>query len=170
MLFCPLRAPLRVTQHFGQNRKDYQQYGLDGHDGTDLTGPVAGASDPVFAPCDGIVLLTEHLPGFAAYGKGVLIRSTPDKLGRSREVILGHHSSLAVADGQSIHQGDRVGMTGQTGAARGVHCHLGLRFRLPDGSVENFGNGFHGFVDPEPYLRYWLDHPEIDPFLHYPNG
>lgn len=170
MLVSPVQAPLRITQHFGQNPQDYAKYGLKGHDGVDMTGPNAGESVPVYAPCDGILTYTEKLPGYGAYGIGVLVVSPPDKLGRRREVVLGHHASLNAIDGQFIHQGEQVGMMGDTGAARGVHCHLGLRFVLPDGSVENFSNGFHGFIDPEPYLRFWLDHPEVDAFLSYPNG
>src|SRR4051812_15726992 len=102
MLLCPIESLVRVTQHFAQHPQDYAKYGLRGHDGADLTGPEAGVSVPVYAPCDGIILLTEHLPGYGAYGKGVLVRSTPDKLGRSREVILGHHASISAIDGQYI--------------------------------------------------------------------
>lgn len=170
MLMNPVRAPCRITQHFGQNPQNYSQYGLKGHDGLDITGPQKGASVPVFAPCDGILTFTTGLAGYAAYGVGVLIISPPDKLGRRREVVLGHHASLSAINGQFIHQGEQVGMMGQTGAATGIHCHLGLRFILPDGSIENFSNGFHGWIDPEPYVRFWLDHPEIDSFLSYPNG
>lgn len=170
MLMSPVRAPCRITQHFGQNKQHYGQYGLLGHDGLDLTGPVQGASVPVYAPCDGIVTLTGTITGFAAYGKGVLITSPPDRLGRRRQVILGHHASVSALDGQYIHQGEQIGMMGSTGASTGMHCHVGLRFLLPDGSIENFGNGFHGWINAEPYIRFWLDHPEIDSYLSYPHG
>ncbi len=170
MLLCPVAAPCRLTQRFGRNPQSYQKYGINGHDGLDYTGPTAGVSVPVYAPCDGLLTFTMGLPGYQAYGTGILIMSPPDRLGRRREVVLGHHASLNVANGQFVHQGDMVGMMGQTGAATGIHCHLGLRFHLPDGSVENYANGYHGWIDPEPFIRYWLDHPAIDPFLKYPNG
>jgi murein DD-endopeptidase MepM/ murein hydrolase activator NlpD len=170
MLVCPIAAPLRVTQHFGQNPKNYQKYGIKAHDGWDATGPKAGLSVPVYAPCDGVLAYTMGIPGYQAYGTGVQIMCPPDKDGRRREVVLGHFASLNVANGQYIHQGEMVGMMGQTGAATGIHIHLGLRFHLPDSSVENYENGYHGWIDPEPFIRYWLDHPAIDPFLKYPNG
>ncbi len=131
-----------------------------------MTGPTPGVSIPVHAPCDGTIRLTSNLPGYAAYGLGVAIFSNPDSTGRRREVVLGHQVSLAVQDGQYIHLGDLIGMMGESGAATGLHVHLGLRFHLSDGTVQNHDNGFHGWTDPEPYLIPWGDKG----LFSYPNG
>lgn len=65
-------------------------------------------------------------------GKGVILR-----LSDNREVIYGHLSNVKVKVGQILHEGDIVGLSGNTGHSTGPHLHLGLK---EDGS----------FIDPTP--------------------
>src|SRR3954447_7133484 len=104
MLSCPVKGPLRITQHFGQRPRYYARYDLAGHDGLDLTGSVAGVSVPVYAPFDGQLV---HVDPKGAYGNAVIIHTPPDNTGKVRQIILGHLASFDVKAGNWIHLGER---------------------------------------------------------------
>lgn len=123
----------------------YAQFGLKGHNGLDLA-VVTGT--PVVAPMDGKIKVGDD--GNTGYGKYVKIRNGE----RIREVVLGHLSKINVLDGSQVNMGDIIGYSGNTGFSTGAHLHIGLRF-LKKGSgdiykweVENYSNGFLGYVDP----------------------
>src|SRR4051794_449357 len=117
MILSPIESPVRLTQRFGADPAHYGQYGLLGHDGTDMTGPTPGVSVPTYAPYDGQVSVMTGRAGWAAYGVCVAIHTPPDPQGVRREIVLGHHKSLSVKDGQWVHLGDPIGWMGDTGAA-----------------------------------------------------
>lgn len=173
MILCPVQGPCRVTQRYGANPAHYQQYGIAGHDGLDVTGPTPGVSVPTYSPYDGLISIMTGKPGWTAYGNCVVIHTLPDNQGLRREVVLGHHKSITVKDGQWVHLGDPVGMMGESGSATGLHLHLGLRYLLPDGSVKDYANGFHGWQnfgpaeDPERYILFWGDRATL---VRYPHG
>jgi hypothetical protein len=99
-----------------------------GHTGIDL-----GISDgtPLRSLFDGVV---ERVVDYGAenIGKGVIVRFADGSQG-----IYGHMSRIIVKEGQRISEGDKLGLSGNTGFSTGPHLHFGLK---EDGS----------FVDPTP--------------------
>lgn len=69
--------------------------------------------------------------------------------------ISGHHgldfalpeATEVLAVDQAVNSGNVIGLSGQSGAAYGVHLHFGLKLNNPDPN-----NGYLGFIDPSPYL------------------
>lgn len=58
-----------------------------------------------------------------------------------------HLREVIVFVGQSVLVGGKIGVSGSSGAAFGVHLHFGIKPRVPDPD-----NGYLGFIDPTPYL------------------
>jgi len=157
MILCPLQntALLKrdwiqvrpyITQKFGLNPDVYSQFGMDGHNGTDFR---ARIGTQVFSPIDGTVKVKKNESG---YGWHVKIR------GVDREIVLGHLSKFHVNDGQRVHMGDKIGLTGNTGFSTAPHLHFGLR-RIKKGvkdifkwDVKNYNNGYFGYEDVEMYM------------------
>lgn len=102
------------------------------HTGVDL---IMETGTKLFSPVDGVVKKVVDF-GSENIGKGVYIET-----GDHQTVIMGHLSDFKVSEGQSIHQGDLVALSGNTGHSTGSHLHLGLKDA--DGS----------FVNPEPLLN-----------------
>lgn len=145
MIFCPLPGQPLVTQGFGQNPEMYSKYGMAGHNGVDFGVP---AGTIVYAPHDGTVTVKDN--GAKDYGLHVVITD-----GR-RHSVLAHLSSVRVADGTKISQGDPIGESGQSGDATGPHLHWTFKL-LKNGVAEFKENGFQGAVDPSALTRLWLD-------------
>jgi len=55
-------------------------------------------------------------------GRGVIIDA-----GHNKFIIYGHMSQVTVHPGQSIHHGDTIGFSGNTGHSTGPHLHFGVR-------------------------------------------
>ncbi|WP_226085627.1 M23 family metallopeptidase [Mesobacillus sp. S13] len=55
-------------------------------------------------------------------GKGVILR-----LADGREAIYGHMSDIKVKSGQTLHEGDIIGLSGNTGHSTGPHLHFGMK-------------------------------------------
>lgn len=163
MLLCPIqntaykllggewkqRRPV-VTQKFGLNPQIYGQFGMDGHNGIDFRATVG---TPVFASHDGQVTKVSKDPN--GYGWHVRIRSKS----HSRETIYAHLSRIDVTRGQHVGMGDVIGLTGNTGFSTGPHLHFGLRRLINGGGtpleswkIENYDNGYYGWIDPIDYL------------------
>ena len=162
MLLCPVQSPCRKTQDFGERPTVYAQFGLKGHNGIDLTGPTKGVLVPIYSALEGYVHQVGD-QGAKGYGKFVRIRSTsPDNQGRLKETVYGHLSRIDVKEGQFMPLGEPLGIMGATGFADAPHLHFGLRFLNLRGLVLNEDNGFSGYIDQWPYLRFWVDGPEKD--------
>ena len=166
MIPSPVSAPLRITQHFGQNPEEYKKYGIAGHDGVDFTGEKAGKNVYVYSPYDGKV--TER--GFdPVYGNFIRI-VTPVVNGRRRELIFAHLGAVSVSKGEWVHLGEKIAIMGNTGHSTGVHLHLGLRYLSRFGRVLDRDNRYNGYVNFEPYLMFWLHHDHERKFVSYPYG
>jgi murein DD-endopeptidase MepM/ murein hydrolase activator NlpD len=105
------------------------------HTGLDIIGPLDA---PVHAAADGVVALSTatqdnggHLTG---YGNYVMI-AHPDGF----FTLYGHLNTVAVKEGQVVHQGEIIGQEGSTGMSTGPHVHFEIRL-----------NG--QFLDPTPFL------------------
>lgn len=174
MFLCPIAGNLekgpRITQHFGENPGEYKKYGMSGHNGIDITGPDKGFYPPVLFPFDGVVAECDAVGTASGYGKHVRLRTTePDPQGRLREVVLAHLSVVDVTKGQRVYIGDRAGNMGNTGNSSGPHLHVGLRYVDPTThAILNYGNGFLGYVDFEPWLLPLIDPALSKSFFQYP--
>lgn len=123
-----------VTQEFGENPQDYDQFGLKGHNGRDFA-PVGGHPREIFAVDDGVIELRPDDPG--GYGKHFYIVHA---WGKSHYA---HCSQIYVKNGQKVSAGRVVGLEGSTGNSSGVHLHFEIR---PNGVSSK--NGYSGAVDP----------------------
>jgi murein DD-endopeptidase MepM/ murein hydrolase activator NlpD len=106
------------------------------HTGLDIDGPI---DSPIHAAADGVVALATatqdgagHLVGYGNY----VVIAHPDGFFS----LYGHLNSVAVKEGQVVHQGEIIGREGSTGLSTGPHVHFEIR---------------HGtqFLDPAPYLQ-----------------
>jgi len=102
---------------------------------------------PLFAPCEGEAKIGNQ--GDSGYGK--YIRIFKDNL----EIIMAHLSKVNVANGDTVHLGDKIGDTGNTGFSTGPHLHISLRFRDENNKIIDYRNGYHGYIDPLGYLINW---------------
>jgi murein DD-endopeptidase MepM/ murein hydrolase activator NlpD len=105
------------------------------HTGLDIIGV---ENSPVHAGADGVVLLaTSNRDGsgnLIGYGNYVVIAHPNGFV-----TLYGHMNSLAVKEGQVVHQGEIVGLEGSTGLSTGPHVHFEIRHN-------------NDWVDPAPYL------------------
>lgn len=157
MIFSPLSGLLdkdyRITQEFGVNPKYYVKYGLRGHNGCDLS---AYIGTQLFAPFDGYVQYADE--GKIGYGKYATIISDVIGINRQRRrVDLGHLSRfMNLSNGSFIHQGDPVGISGNSGDSTGPHVHITYKVLDADGKVLDYNNGYHGAIDISPYIQTWV--------------
>jgi len=142
-----------VTQHFGLNPSMYAQFGMEGHNGIDYR---AVPGTPLFAPMDGVVKVKDS--GVKGYGLHVKIRNEFKEL----ECVIGHMSKLDVVNGQRVFQGDRIGLSGNTGFSTGPHIHEGFRRIILDEDkdiyswkVADYNNGFFGYFDHLEFVINW---------------
>ena len=137
-----------LTQRFAENPQVYKQFGMAGHNGIDFRTCFLANGFTGNMPCssvmDGVVLETGD-QGKKGYGKFVRVRHAG-----TSQTIYGHFSAILVEKGDHVAQGDRIGITGNTGFSTGPHLHFGYR---PDGWEQNYDNGFKGYIDPLPFLE-----------------
>ena len=70
----------------------------------------------MFASSDGVV---EYAGWGNGYGNTILL-SHPD----GRKTRVGHLSKILVQEGQSVKQGETIGLSGSTGRSTGPHVHF----------------------------------------------
>ncbi|MFN2465870.1 MAG: murein hydrolase activator EnvC [Candidatus Dormibacteria bacterium] len=126
-----------ITQGFGPTDFAPEPPGFGAahfHAGVDVAN---NAGTPILAADDGIVVAAEAsmLNGsMIGYGRHVIIAHNQDML-----TLYGHLDAYNVKPGQTVHQGDLIGVMGSTGNSSGPHLHFELRInRTP--------------VDPMAYL------------------
>ncbi len=133
-LFWPVQSSI-ITSHFG-TRTDPFTGERSVHNGMDIGAPKGTA---VFAAHDGKVITAQKVSG---YGETVMIQYQGD-LDVNIVTLYGHLSGYTVEEGDSVKQGDVIGLVGNTGRSTGDHLHFGVQI---DGQ----------YVDPFPLL-----------FIHY---
>lgn len=87
------------------------------HGGIDF--PVPMGSN-VFAADDGVVSTVRMLD--YSYGYYIIINH-----GNGLSTLYGHNSKLLVEEGQTVHKGDIIALSGSTGNSTGPHCHFEVR-------------------------------------------
>src|SRR5207344_251762 len=93
------------------------------HLGFDLARVV---NSPVVAPNKGKVM---HAGPLGIYGNCVILDH-----GMGVQSLYGHLSSFQVREGEEVHKGQTLGLTGQTGMAGGDHLHFSM---MVDGQFVN---------------------------------
>ncbi len=86
------------------------------HSGMDIGGDYG---DPIVAAAAGTVIYSGWISG---YGYAVVIDH-----GGGISTLYGHNEALAVAEGQSVSQGQVIAYCGSTGNSTGPHCHFEVR-------------------------------------------
>ncbi len=105
----------RISGRFGSQRI-YRGEPGSYHGGVDVA---AATGSLVVAPADGVVVLAA--PGFSLEGNLVIL---DHGAGLSSSFL--HLSRIDVSEGQTIRQGERIGLVGATGRATGPHLHWAL--------------------------------------------
>jgi murein DD-endopeptidase MepM/ murein hydrolase activator NlpD len=106
----------RITSGFG-NGREFNGQVQSRHMGTDLAGAMG---EPVNAAADGVVAIVDQ---FYLGGRVVYI----DHGGGLSSAYL-HLSATAVAQGDSVRAGQRIGSVGATGRVTGPHLHWIVRY------------------------------------------
>lgn len=109
----------RLSGRFGSQRI-YRGEPGSYHSGMDIATGESGT--PFVAPADGVVVLAAP-EGFSLEGKLLIIDH-----GNGLNSAFLHASSLAVAEGESVKQGQYIGNIGSSGRATGPHLHWGLKW------------------------------------------
>lgn len=130
-----------ITQGFGMNPKLYARYGWKGHNGLDFR--VRFIDSPlgrryIVAVEDATVEIARADAG--GYGTHVRLRHADGSM-----TIYGHLTKSYVSKGDKVKQGQRIGLSGNTGYSTGAHLHFEWR---PKGWERNTKNGYGGAVDP----------------------
>lgn len=102
----------RITSHFNPRRVHPITRRVSPHKGVDYGLPIG---TPIIAPSDGVV---EHV-AFQAGGAGRYIKL---KHGHISTVYM-HLSRTLVKPGQTVKKGQRIALSGNTGASTGPHLH-----------------------------------------------
>ena len=122
----------QISQPFGPSHLGLEPpYGgyAHFHTGIDLVEPFGS---PVFAADDGIVALVGV--SSSGYGNYVVIAHSG-----GLDTLYGHLSTALVKVGQTVTQGQTIGLEGSTGNSTGAHLHFELRIKQQP-------------IDPAPYL------------------
>lgn len=111
----PITGPLVVTSSYG-----YRYHPILGyqklHAGVDL---LASCGTPQYAAVSGTVTYNQN----SSCGNGMFINGGIID-GNSTVVAYCHMSSYSVSSGQTVSQGQQIGLTGMTGGATGCHVHF----------------------------------------------
>ncbi|RCX20514.1 murein DD-endopeptidase MepM/ murein hydrolase activator NlpD [Fontibacillus phaseoli] len=115
MMILPTYWPTdstRITSHFGK-RSDPFSNRLTSHNGLDIGG---NSGDPVYAAANGKVTDT----GYSSARGNFVTVSHPSGL----QTIYMHLKQNIAAKGDTVKQGDTIGLLGSTGRSTGPHLHI----------------------------------------------
>lgn len=135
-----------ITGFYGQD------YGSYSHEGMDIS---AISGTPIFAPYDGVVAWSD----FEAATYGNYVRIYCPKLDAC--FFYGHLTERKVQTGNSVKQGQLIGLSGNTGNSSGPHIHFEVRAMNDAGGYLVFKSGAlplvrqNGRVDPLGFLCGW---------------
>jgi len=145
MLIYPLEDKTYITQRFGENPQIYKRFGLKGHNGIDFRTKYPDTPQGrryIYAVKNGRVLVIKNQ---GSSGYGLYIRLAHEG---TEQTVYAHLARSYVNVGQVVKQGDKIGLTDNTGFSTAAHLHFGYR---PNGF--NYNNGYRGYVDPLLLLK-----------------
>ncbi|MFA6227405.1 MAG: M23 family metallopeptidase [Candidatus Paceibacterota bacterium] len=93
--------------------------GLHGYNAIDIGIPV---SSPVVASAAGEVIISKTSGWNSGYGRYIVISHY-----NGAQTLYGHLSENLVVEGQTVSQGQYIGLTGNTGKSTGPHIHFEIR-------------------------------------------
>lgn len=131
-----------ITQHWGQNEADYRQFGMWGHNGTDLGG--RPLRTPVRSIAPGVVAYSAFDPGYGHYVR-------LDYRDGDAYFVYCHLDEPGEPVGTRLDAGDTVGLLGSSGNSSGPHLHLEIRKQNKDGTYSEDAPMPKGRVDPETW-------------------
>jgi murein DD-endopeptidase MepM/ murein hydrolase activator NlpD len=106
----PLRSGVGIRSNpFGGSSLEY-------HKGQDISAPMG---TPVKVTADGVVMIAGWVRG---YGNGIYVDH-----GNGITTRYGHLSRIDVVVGQTLKQGEQIGLVGSTGRSTGPHLHYEVR-------------------------------------------
>ena len=124
---------VEITSPFGP-RTDPVTGAQSTHSGIDLVGrPSIGTNPTILCHTTGIVTCASYS---ATWGYYVDIRVSNSAFMRYAHM----QANLKVKLGQTVYQGEEIGIMGATGKATGVHLHFGISINKQ-------------WIDPRPYLE-----------------
>ena len=144
-MIYPLKDQTYITQMFGENPQIYKRFNLKGHNGLDFRTKYPNTPQGrryVYAVKDGRV---SNIINQGSAGYGLYIRLA--HIG-TEQTIYGHLAMNYVNIGQVVKEGDRIGLTDNSGFSTGAHLHFGYR---PNGF--NYNNGYAGYIYPLIFLK-----------------
>lgn len=94
-------------------------HGLHGFNAVDLAN---GCGNIVMASANGMVLLARSSGWNSGYGRYVVIAHP-----NGTQTLYAHLQSISVAAGQSVLQGEQIGIIGSSGNSTGCHVHFEIR-------------------------------------------
>lgn len=132
-----------ITQAFGVNPQNYDQFGLPGHEGLDLRAPT-GAK--IVSVASGVVSGV-YDAGNKGYGRNVRVDHQD-----GWQTIYAHLQAAAVVAGEHVKAEQLLGYADNTGNSSGSHLHLTLKHR---GHVytDSRGTWPSNIHDPTPFIR-----------------
>jgi murein DD-endopeptidase MepM/ murein hydrolase activator NlpD len=108
------------------------------HDGVDIAAP---GTVPVVAAASGTVIQSYYS---TSYGNVIFISHNIN--GKPYTTVYAHLRSRSVSAGQTVQQGQQIGIMGNTGASKGQHLHFEIH-------AGGWNAGKTNAVDPMPYLN-----------------
>ncbi|MGN7409984.1 M23 family metallopeptidase [Sporosarcina sp. SAFN-010] len=135
---------VNITSGFGY-RVHPKDHVLKLHAGVDM--PVVEGTSVKASAAGSVVKATYH----SGWGNYIMIRHSIG--GQTYDTIYAHLSSIGVAVGNTVSQGQIIGKSGNTGNSTGPHLHFELH---KGGFLSNNNNA----VDPKPYLEGKIN-PEV---------
>lgn len=90
------------------------------YNAVDIGAPVG---TPIAAAADGVVITTKSPSGWNGGYGGLTIISHPN----GSQSLYAHQSRIDVTPGQTVTQGEQIGLSGNTGRSTGPHLHLEFR-------------------------------------------
>lgn len=119
----PVNGNLQVSSPFNPRRFNPVRKRIAPHNGVDFRMPIG---TPVYSPSDGVVTYAGYMRGG---GYTIIIKH----MGAYSTVYM-HLSRLNVRKGQSVHLGQLIAKSGNTGGSTGPHLHYEIR--INDRSVD----------------------------------
>lgn len=117
------------------------------HEGLDISMPVG---TPIYAPYDGIVAWSDTDPAYGEY-----VRTYHPVLGVC--FFFAHLSEHRVQTGNSIKQGQLLGLSGNTGNSTGPHLHFECRWMDANGKYRSGVSAKpNARIDPLAWLAGWV--------------
>ena len=96
-----------------------QSQGLHGNNGVDLA---VATGTPIHAAADGVVILSRSGGWGGGYGNYIVIKHN-----NGTQTLYAHNSKNLVSVGESVSQGQTIGLVGSTGHSTGPHVHFEVR-------------------------------------------